>query len=217
MGAGQFCTKPGLVFVVGEDIGEALGATMVSALESAGEGVLLSRGVLESLDSGVSQVEDAGAILLVGGMRSAEPGFRYPPTLLMTNGQSFLEMPDSMQRELFGPAAIIVVCANDEELIAALHALEGQLTACLWMNDADVGTALYTNARSVLRRQAGRLLENKMPTGVAVVPTMVHGGPFPATSHPGFSAVGLPGSIRRFAALRCYDNVANDRLPASLR
>jgi NADP-dependent aldehyde dehydrogenase len=60
------------------------------------------------------------------------------------------------------------------------------------------------------------LLNDKMPTGVAVSPAMNHGGPFPATSHPGFTAVGIPASIRRFAALECYDNVRATRLPASL-
>jgi NADP-dependent aldehyde dehydrogenase len=61
------------------------------------------------------------------------------------------------------------------------------------------------------------LLNDKMPTGVAVSSAMNHGGPFPATGHPGFTAVGIPGSIRRFAVLECYDNVREERLPVELR
>jgi alpha-ketoglutaric semialdehyde dehydrogenase len=69
----------------------------------------------------------------------------------------------------------------------------------------------------VLRRKVGRLLNDKMPTGVAVSPAMNHGGPFPATGHPHFTSVGLPAAMRRFTRLACYDNVRPDRLPAELR
>jgi 2,5-dioxopentanoate dehydrogenase len=69
----------------------------------------------------------------------------------------------------------------------------------------------------VLRQKVGRLLNDKMPTGVAVSPAMNHGGPFPSTGHPGFTAVGIPASLRRFAALHSYDNVRPHRLPPLLR
>ena len=68
----------------------------------------------------------------------------------------------------------------------------------------------------MLRQKVGRLLNDKMPTGVAVSPAMNHGGPYPATGHPGFTAVGIPASLLRFAALRCYDNVRPHRLPPEL-
>lgn len=216
MGSGQFCTKPGLCFVVGSELADSLGEAVASDFDGAPDGVLLSRSLVESIDRGVRELQDAGAILLAGGARPDAEGFRYPGTLLMTNGQSFREMPGSMQRELFGPAAMIVACDSEEDLLAALRVLEGQLTACLWATDGDRGTGLYDRVRRSLRPRCGRLLENKMPTGVAVVPSMVHGGPFPATGHPGFTAVGMPGAIRRFAALRCYDGVPESSLPANL-
>ncbi|MEX0977839.1 MAG: aldehyde dehydrogenase (NADP(+)), partial [Pirellulales bacterium] len=68
-----------------------------------------------------------------------------------------------------------------------------------------------------LRRKVGRLLNDKMPTGVAVSPAMNHGGPYPATGHPGFTAVGIPAAMLRFTALECYDNVPSARLPEALR
>jgi NADP-dependent aldehyde dehydrogenase len=77
--------------------------------------------------------------------------------------------------------------------------------------------AAYAEVEPRLRTRVGRLLNDKMPTGVAVSPAMNHGGPFPATSHPGFTAVGIPASLRRFGALHCYDNVRPTRLPAALR
>jgi NADP-dependent aldehyde dehydrogenase len=70
---------------------------------------------------------------------------------------------------------------------------------------------------AVLRPKVGRLLNDRMPTGVAVSPAMNHGGPFPATGHPGFTAVGIPASLRRFARLACYDNVRPQRLPLALQ
>jgi len=69
----------------------------------------------------------------------------------------------------------------------------------------------------LLRRKVGRLLNDKMPTGVAVVPSMNHGGPFPATGHPGFTAVGIPASLLRFTMLQSFDNVRSHRLPAPLQ
>jgi len=68
-----------------------------------------------------------------------------------------------------------------------------------------------------LRPRVGRLISNRMPTGVAVSPAMNHGGPYPSTGHPGFTAVGLPAAILRFTALHCYDNVPDAQLPTELR
>jgi len=75
---------------------------------------------------------------------------------------------------------------------------------------------LYEEVSAALRFKVGRLLNDKMPTGVALSPAMNHGGPYPSTGHPGFTAIGIPASLLRFAALHCYDNVRNARLPAAL-
>jgi NADP-dependent aldehyde dehydrogenase len=216
LGSGQFCTKPGLCFIVGEDTAEALGDAVARNFNVAGDAVLLTSGLVDELDQGVRVQQDSGAILVAGGVRPEEPGFRYPPTLLLSNGSTFLEMPDSMQRELFGPAAMVVACRDEDQLCSALRSLGGQLTACIWTTGDSGCEGLFERVRSILRPICGRLLENKMPTGVAVVESMVHGGPFPATSHPGFTSVGIPASMRRFAALRCYDGVPSSHLPAPL-
>ena len=217
MGSGQFCTKPGLCFVIGQEVAEELAEAVARSFDGKPDSILLTGGLVDSIDHGVQALQDAGAMLMAGGATSLEPGFRYPGTLLMTNGRTFREMPDSMQRELFGPAAMIVACDSEEDLLAALRTLEGQLTACVWSAGAsDEDHALHDRVQGTLRPICGRLLENKMPTGVAVVPSMVHGGPYPATGHPGFTSVGLPASIRRFAALRCYDGISPARLPSNL-
>ena len=95
--------------------------------------------------------------------------------------------------------------------------LEGQLTATVFSALDGADEAAYAALEPLLRRKAGRLLNDKVPTGVAVSPAMNHGGPFPATGHPGFTSVGIPAAMTRFAALHCYDSVRPDRLPAELR
>jgi NADP-dependent aldehyde dehydrogenase len=94
---------------------------------------------------------------------------------------------------------------------------EGYLTGCIYSHTAGADDAAYDRIASHLRQRVGRLLNDKMPTGVAVSPAMNHGGPFPATGHPGFTAVGIPSSLIRFAMLQCYDNVRESRLPPALR
>ena len=89
------------------------------------------------------------------------------------------------------------------------------MTITMYTGDSDDDA--WDRLATVLRSRCGRLLENKMPTGVAVVPSMVHGGPYPATGHPGFTAVGMPTSIGRFSMARCWDGVATVRLPEWLR
>ncbi|HVW38789.1 MAG TPA: aldehyde dehydrogenase (NADP(+)), partial [Pirellulales bacterium] len=94
--------------------------------------------------------------------------------------------------------------------------LEGNLTGCVYSATTGGDDALYDDLVPRLRWRVGRLLNDKMPTGVAVSPAMNHGGPYPATGHPGFTAVGIPASLHRFAMLACYDNVRSHRLPSAL-
>jgi NADP-dependent aldehyde dehydrogenase len=109
------------------------------------------------------------------------------------------------------------VADGAEEGAEVLDRLEGNLTGCIYSSTTGQDDALYDRLAPRLRRRVGRLLNDKMPTGVAVSPAMNHGGPYPATGHPGFTAVGIPAALRRFAVLECYDNVRPHRLPAILQ
>jgi NADP-dependent aldehyde dehydrogenase len=91
------------------------------------------------------------------------------------------------------------------------------LTGSIYSDTGGSDDVLYDALAERLRQRVGRLLNDKMPTGVAVSPAMNHGGPFPATGHPGFTAVGIPASLRRFAMLQCCDNVRPHRLPPALQ
>lgn len=215
MGSGQFCTNPGLVVVPEDAAGDAFITAAIALFNAAPPGVLFSRGVLEQLDQAVTALRDWGATCLAGGT-SAGPGYRYRPTLLQVGARTFLKHPAELQREAFGPASLLVRTRDADEMLALAASLEGNLTGTLYgaTDGSDDGMAKLVQ---VLRPRVGRLVANRMPTGVAVSAAMNHGGPYPSTSHPGFTAVGMPAAIHRFAALHCYDNVTDVLLPPELR
>jgi NADP-dependent aldehyde dehydrogenase len=112
---------------------------------------------------------------------------------------------------------MVVMAENIPQLRRVIQVLEGNLTGSIYSSKTGEDDAIYAGIAADLRFKVGRLLNDKMPTGVALSPAMNHGGPYPATGHPGFTAVGIPASLLRFGALHCYDNVRPDRLPAVLQ
>ena len=178
---------------------------------------MLSQGGRDSLLKSVETLTAAGATPLCGGQIGPEPGFRFQPTLLTVSGADFIANPDALQTEAFGPVSLLVLAESDDEVVAVAEALEGNLTGAIYSATDGSDDALYARLAPALRVKVGRLLNDKMPTGVAVSPAMNHGGPFPATGHPYFSSVGIPQSIARYSMLSSYDNVKNRHLPAELQ
>ncbi len=217
LGAGQFCTKPGLVVLPAGPAGEAFIDAVREAFLKSEPGVLLGPSVLEGLREAVARLPKAGAVLVAGGTAPEGPGFRFSPTLLRAAGESFLLDPAALQVESFGSLSVAVVARDVPEMAAIARRLDGQLTATIYSASDGSDDGSYALIEPLLRRRAGRLINDRMPTGVAVSPAMNHGGPFPAAGHPGFTSVGIPASMLRFAALYCYDHIRQDRLPAELR
>ena len=217
MGAGQFCTNPGLVVVVAGEESEAFIDEIRAKFAAASPGTLLGTAVLSSLDEAVTALRADGAEVLTGGERVDGDACRYTNTLLRASGAAFLGNPAGFQREAFGNAGLVVVAETEAALVDITAAFEGNLTGALYTHSGGDDDALHDAIVRPLRRRVGRLLNDKMPTGVAVCGAMNHGGPFLATGHPGFTAVGIPASLRRFAMLESWDNVREARLPAVLR
>ena len=216
--SGQFCTSPNLLFVVAGAASERLIEATAALYRQRTPGPLLSVAGRDDLHSAVGTLVASGASLLTGGEPAAEAsGFCYRNTVLRVRGTDFLARTRELQTEAFGNATMFVVCASAEELHHALEALEGNLTASIYSAAEGGDDALYEQIEPVVRRRCGRLLNDKMPTGVALSPAMNHGGPFPSTGHPAFTAVGIPRSMARFGALECYDAVRPERLPPALR
>jgi NADP-dependent aldehyde dehydrogenase len=215
--SGQFCTKPGLLLIFGGEAGEAFLAKLRQRFDSRPSASLLSAGVAVSLGASLKKLIAAGAEILTGGEAIAGESWRYANTLLRVEGEAFLSNSRALQTEAFGNAGLVVIARDVDQAGAVLGRLEGQLTGCIYSSLRSADDAAYQKLSPILRRRVGRLLNDKMPTGVAVSPAMNHGGPYPATGHPGFTAVGIPVSLRRFSQLECYDNIRQDRLPALLR
>jgi alpha-ketoglutaric semialdehyde dehydrogenase len=215
--AGQQCTSPNLFFLWQSPKAESLLTNLASIFDQRAPQPLFSLAGQHHLQSGVTSLIDAGAQLVTGGHAVDGPGYRYAHTVLRVTGRQFLNRPDELEREVFGNTTMAVTLEDTEELITILELLEGNLTGSIYSAKSGGDDDLYQRIEPLLRHKVGRLLNDKMPTGVAVSPAMQHGGPFPATSHPGFTAVGIPGSITRFAMLQCYDGVREDRLPSVLR
>jgi 2,5-dioxopentanoate dehydrogenase len=216
-GTGQFCTSPNLIFVIGEEDADRVARRLVAILEERSPGFLLSRGGLKSLDDSVHALIAAGATVVTGASKMDGEGYRYKNTLLRVSAEQFLAAPHELQREAFGNSTMLVAMKDAGQLCEVIDSLEGNLTGSIYSSKTGEDDAIYPAIAGGLRAKVGRLLNDKMPTGVALSPAMNHGGPFPSTSHPGFTAVGIPASMTRFAALQCYDNVRQERLPAVLR
>jgi NADP-dependent aldehyde dehydrogenase len=216
MGSGQFCTNPGVVVVPRGGDGDAFVAAAAAHFSAGAPGVLFSRGVLEHLQRNVDTLRAAGAELLAGGA-AAGPGHRYQPTLLQVDATQFLRAPQALQTEAFGPVSLLVRADDAAQMATLAAAFEGNLTGTLYDAADGSDAAAWTQVANALRPRVGRLIANRMPTGVAVSPAMNHGGPYPSTSHPGFTAVGMPAAIQRFSALHCYDHVSDQHLPPELR
>lgn len=217
MGAGQFCTNPGLVILLEGRTSEEFIAAVGEKFKASPSGTLLGEGVEKSLKKGIAALLKAGAEVVVGNTSADPRRCCYANTLLRASGTDFLMNPHGLQEEAFGNCGLVVVARNIGQVEQIALLLEGNLTGCIYSATNGKDDSLYNHIAPALRQRVGRLLNDKMPTGVAVSPAMNHGGPYPATGHPGFTAVGIPASLRRFAMLHCYDNVRNHRLPPSLR
>jgi alpha-ketoglutaric semialdehyde dehydrogenase len=217
MGAGQFCTNPGMVVLPAGDAAEKFVAQVTAAFKSAPVGTLLSASVESSLATSVGALAGAGAELLVGGEAGAGIGYSFANSVLRVDGDTFLANAEALQQEAFGNVSLLLVAADVDQIVEILSNFEGNLTGCIYSANQAADEVAYSRVATALRPKVGRLLNDKMPTGVAVSPAMNHGGPYPATGHPGFTAVGIPGALRRFAALHCYDNVRPHRLPVLLQ
>lgn len=217
MGTGQFCTNPGVVLLLAGEATEKFIAAVRERFAAAPVGTLLSKGVAGSLARSVDELLEAGAQALVGGKPAAGPGYRFANTLLRASADQFLADPQRLQSEAFGNVSLLVVAGDAAQAGKVLDCLEGNLTGCIYSDTKGADDKIYDQLAPRLRQRVGRLLNDKMPTGVAVSPAMNHGGPYPATGHPGFTAVGIPAALHRFAMLACYDNVRPGRLPPALQ
>ncbi|MCU1525438.1 MAG: aldehyde dehydrogenase [Microbacteriaceae bacterium] len=208
MGVGQFCTKPGLLFV---PAGSAIpGIAARVAAERSGAAMLNER-IREGYGTSLGNLAAHPEVTVLAG--SADPGIDPAPTLLLATAKAFLASDGALATESFGPTGLIVSYESDEELLAAAESFEGQLTATVQgEGDETVVPALL----AALADRAGRVLWNGWPTGVSVTYAMQHGGPYPATTASQGTSVGTT-AIDRFLRPVSYQGVPDALLPAPVR
>ncbi|WP_447957350.1 aldehyde dehydrogenase (NADP(+)) [Vreelandella sp. EE7] len=213
MGAGQFCTNPGLVIAIKGPELDAFVQTAGNAVKESAAQTMLTPGIFEAYEKGVKNLQDSGKAHEVARGQKGDSPNQCQAGLFTTSAQDFLGS-EALQGEVFGSTSLVVECADTEELKQVAEHLEGQLTVTLQMDDADLEAA--RKLLPTLERKAGRILINGWPTGVEVCDAMVHGGPFPATSDSRTTSVGT-AAIYRFLRPVCYQDLPDALLPEAIK
>jgi NADP-dependent aldehyde dehydrogenase len=205
LGTGQFCTKPGLVFAAGDDAARNLARALADKVAAVPPGTMLNKSLRENFDRLTART---GALAGVDVLTSRAAG----GVVVTTTAAAFLETL-ALHEEHFGPFAIVVRCATPAEMLAIARKLDGQLTATIHAEPGDSQWA--GELAAALVEKAGRIVWNGYPTGVAVVPAMHHGGPYPASTMAAHTSVGTT-AIERFLRPVAFQNVPDALLPEAL-
>lgn len=213
LGTGQFCTNPGLVFFEESDDSRLFQKNVAEHFKETMAGVMLTPGIQSSYNNGIESIlREKGVELLAEG-KSAGGVCEGVSYLLCTTVEYFL-VNENFEKEIFGPSTLTVKAENKNELLEAAKNLGGHLTATVHADSTDLKN--YKELLEILDNKVGRLIINGYPTGVEVCHSMVHGGPFPATTDSRTTSVGTL-AINRFVRPVCYQNFPNGLLPDELK
>jgi NADP-dependent aldehyde dehydrogenase len=210
MGAGQFCTNPGIAVVVDDPSAQVFIDATRAALEKVAPQTMLTDGIAKAYRDGKDRFDARNSVKPVLATESSER--QAAPNLYETTGDAFLA-DHTIGEEVFGPLGVVVRVNSVNDMVQLAKGLEGQLTTTIHMDGGDTEDA--RRLLPVLERKSGRVLANGFPTGVEVVDAMVHGGPYPASTNFGATSVGTM-SIRRFLRPVSYQNIPAELLPADL-
>ncbi len=236
MGVGQFCTKPGLVFLAeGSGFGvQGSGQTLEAASEKreggsesekffakaealfgvSAAGVMLHEGIRANFEKSAARLFGVNGVQLrVKGGRGAGAGSEQKAMMFQTSAANLLAHPE-IADEVFGPSTVAVTAQSRAEILQAAQALHGHLTATIHGTPADL--ADWKELVDILQTKVGRIIFNSWPTGVEVTHAMQHGGPYPATTDSRVTSVGS-AAIDRWARPVTWQGFPSEALPAELR
>jgi NADP-dependent aldehyde dehydrogenase len=215
LGAGQFCTKPGLVFGLDDSSFDAFKKTVAPLLEGVAPITMLHSGIRDSYVRGLSSVSiTEGVQPLARSSKPADPAQTQGESVLVcTTAADFRRHPE-LAKEVFGPFSLLIAAKTMAELEEIARDMEGQLTATVHGTARDLENA--SGLLRILERKAGRLVINGFPTGVEVCPSMTHGGPYPATTDSRFTSVGT-AALLRFVRPISFQNFPASLLPDALK
>jgi alpha-ketoglutaric semialdehyde dehydrogenase len=214
LGAGQFCTNPGLLIAVQSAGLEKFKKALGEAIEKIGSSTMLTPGICKNYSAlSEEMLQEQGVSVINRGNLNGDRSNQAQPLVAEVSASSFLVNP-KLKEEVFGPYSLLVVADYGIQLQQVVDALHGQLTATIVADESDL--IKYKLLIQNLTNIAGRVILNNVPTGVEVVQAMQHGGPFPATSDSRFTSVGT-GAIKRFVRPVSWQNWSNDLLPDELK
>jgi NADP-dependent aldehyde dehydrogenase len=213
MGAGQFCTNPGLVLAIEGDGLDTFTTSAREAMTASQGTTMLTASIHAAYEQATEALASHAAVETIARGQVGDGVACGQAGLFATTAEAFLA-DEALGHEVFGASSLLVRCRDENELTRVLAAAEGQLTATIQMDAGDV--ALAARLMPLLERKAGRILANGWPTGVEVGHAMVHGGPYPSTSDGRTTSVGSL-AIDRFLRPVSYQNLAPELLPAELR
>ena len=206
-GVGQFCTKPGLVFLRAGREADQFITKLGTLFATTGQCPMLNASIADNFATRRAQLASLPSV------HTAAEGPGRQAGLFVTTAQAFREN-GILHAEVFGPATLLILCDGEADFATCAEALEGQLTAAIHAEPADQRWAVPL--MEILARKAGRLIHNGYPTGLEVSHATVHGGPFPATSDGRSTSVGS-AAITRWTRLICYQNTPAHFLPPELK
>lgn len=213
LGVGQFCTSPGLLFAIDDDAAKNFATELVNALKAVAPATMLNPAICKTFYKDKASLANSENIQVLYDGDNVEENYQAMPALMQTTAAHFMVTP-ALQKEVFGPCSLLVLCKDLKEMHEAIASIEGQLTGSIYGSEQELKA--NENLVDSLQQAVGRMIFNNVPTGVEVCNAIVHGGPYPATTDARTTSVG-PEAIRRFARPVCYQDCPDALLPLYLR
>ena len=213
LGTGQFCTNPGLILGIKSDALSAFINHLSQEIMDINTACMLHPDIKKAYNANKEKVIAQDHVSVTANFASDVANNHAQQAVVSVNGNTFLENPN-LHIEVFGPFSMVVQCENITELEQVIASLEGQLTGTVIADNDEISD--YSNIIAALQNRVGRIIFNGVPTGVEVCESMVHGGPYPASTDSRFSAVGI-SSIKRWVRPFSYQSWPNHLLPDELK
>lgn len=213
LGVGQFCTNPGLLFLVNDANTDTFINKMATALQQVLPATMLNQTICAAYHKERNELLSQREVETVWAGEESNDDYKGTALLARTTAKNFIQN-SALQNEVFGPTSLVVVCDDEAELTKALQSLHGQLTGTVMATASDLQQ--FQRHIDILTGRVGRIIYNGVPTGVEVSHAMMHGGPFPATSFAHFTSVGTE-AIKRFLRPVCYQDCPPEFLPPALK
>jgi NADP-dependent aldehyde dehydrogenase len=213
LGVGQFCTNPGLIIAMEGEGLERFVKNLSAEIQKTLPGTMLHQGIADNYSRKLTKALAQKGVKVEAQSSTDASAIQGRPVVASAPAEEFCKNP-ALAEEVFGPFSLIIRCQNLDELHRVVNRLSGQLTTTLIADEAEL--AKHKNLLNTVIEKAGRIILNGVPTGVEVCPSMMHGGPFPATTDSRFTAVGTD-AVKRFARPVAFQNFSDALLPDELK